>query len=111
MGKPCRAEQATYDSMAHAHCVIDTKFTNTHTGCVILIAFTLQQWVHERASMLSYTYAAVSCCLLRRECHSLLVVTSHLPTCIETVHYLESDGSLGKFCVSQQARRVSVHVG
>jgi len=32
--------------------------TNTHTGCVILIAFTLQQWLHERASMLCYTYIA-----------------------------------------------------
>jgi len=27
--------------------------TNTHTGCVILIAFPLQQWLHE-----SYTYIA-----------------------------------------------------
>ena len=34
------------------------KATNTHTGCVILIAFPLQQWLHERASMLRYTYIA-----------------------------------------------------
>jgi len=27
------------------------KATNTHTNCVILIAFPLQQWLHERASM------------------------------------------------------------
>ena len=32
------------------------KATNTHSGCVILIAFPLQQWLHERASMLRYTY-------------------------------------------------------
>jgi len=32
------------------------KATNTHTGCVILIAFPLQQWFHERASMLRNTY-------------------------------------------------------
>jgi len=30
----------------------------THTGIVILIAFLLQQWLQERASMLRYTYIA-----------------------------------------------------
>ena len=34
------------------------KATNTHSGCVILIAFPLQQWLQERASMLRYTYSA-----------------------------------------------------
>jgi len=34
------------------------KATNTHTSCVILIAFPLQQWLHERASMLRLTYLA-----------------------------------------------------
>jgi hypothetical protein len=29
---------------------------NTHSEYVILIAFTLQQWLHERASVLHYTY-------------------------------------------------------
>jgi hypothetical protein len=32
------------------------KATNTHTGCVILIAFPLQQRLHERASMLRGTH-------------------------------------------------------
>jgi hypothetical protein len=32
--------------------------TNTHSEYVILIAFPLQQWLHERASMLHYTYIA-----------------------------------------------------
>ena len=32
------------------------KATNTHQGCVILIAFILQQWLHERTSMLRCTY-------------------------------------------------------
>ena len=34
------------------------KATNSHTdtGCVILIAFPQQQWLHERTSMLRYTY-------------------------------------------------------
>ena len=38
------------------------KDTNTHSGYVILIAFPLQQWLHERSPMLRYTYIA---CLVR----------------------------------------------
>jgi hypothetical protein len=34
------------------------KATNTHSKYVILIAFPLQQWLHERASLLRYTYIA-----------------------------------------------------
>jgi len=36
------------------------KATNkhTHTSCVTLIAFPLQRWMHERASLLRYTYIA-----------------------------------------------------
>jgi len=30
--------------------------TNTYSQCVILIAFPLQKWLHERASILRYTY-------------------------------------------------------
>jgi len=30
--------------------------THTHTGCVIIIAFPHQQWLHEHASMLRYMY-------------------------------------------------------
>ena len=41
----------------HIACWIQ-KTTNTHSGCVILIAFPLQQWSHERTSMLRYTYIA-----------------------------------------------------
>jgi hypothetical protein len=51
------AGQATDDNMAHAHCMLDTKGCKyTHSGCVILIAFPLQQWLHEGASMLRNTY-------------------------------------------------------
>jgi hypothetical protein len=35
-----------------------TKATNTHEGCVIVIAFLLQQWLHERTSMLHCKYIA-----------------------------------------------------
>jgi hypothetical protein len=34
------------------------KATNTHTEYAIYIAFPLQQWLHERASLLRYTYIA-----------------------------------------------------
>jgi len=32
--------------------------TNTHSGCVIHIAFPLQQWLHECTSVLRHTYIA-----------------------------------------------------
>ena len=32
------------------------KARNTHSDCVILIAFPLQQWMHKRAPLLRYTY-------------------------------------------------------
>ena len=39
------------------------KATDTHSEYVILIAFPLQQWLHERGSVLRYTYIA---CLVRQ---------------------------------------------
>ena len=44
--------QVTVRLMRIACCV--TKATNTHSQYVILIAFPLQYWLHERASMLRY---------------------------------------------------------
>jgi hypothetical protein len=39
--------------------MLDTSgYKYTHSGCVILIAFPLQQWLHERASVLHYMYIA-----------------------------------------------------
>ena len=63
MEKYCRAGQATDDNMAHAHCMLE-KATNTHTVCVTLIAFPLQQWLHEPLSMLRYAYIACLVLLL-----------------------------------------------
>ena len=34
------------------------KATNTHSGYVILTVITQKKWLHERASMLRYTYIA-----------------------------------------------------
>jgi len=41
----------------HIACWIP-KATNTHTGCIIIIAFPLQHRLHERTSMIRYTYIA-----------------------------------------------------
>jgi hypothetical protein len=35
-----------------------SKAKNTHSEFVVVIAFPLQQWLQERASMLRYTYIA-----------------------------------------------------
>ena len=35
---------------------LTSKAKNTHSEYVILIAFPLQQWLHDRASLLRYTY-------------------------------------------------------
>jgi len=57
--KYCRAGRATHNNMAHARCMLDTYgYKYTHSDCVILIAFPLQQWLHERASMFRYTCTA-----------------------------------------------------
>jgi hypothetical protein len=38
--------------------------TNTHSEYVILIAFALQQWLHERASVLCYVTLYYVACLV-----------------------------------------------
>ena len=37
------------------------KATNTHTGCVIRVAFPLQQWLQERDSVLGHMCIVWSC--------------------------------------------------
>jgi hypothetical protein len=49
------------------------KATNTHSQYVILIAFPLRHWLHERASMLRFTYFG---CLVIREFLRLLMISS-----------------------------------
>jgi len=47
----CRITKAANTrARAHTH-------TDTHTGCVILIAFPQQQWLHGSSSLLRYTYS------------------------------------------------------
>jgi hypothetical protein len=75
--KYCTAGQVTDDNMAHAHCMLETKATNTNTEYVILITSAVKQWLHERASWLCYTYIVVRpvlfpnnilSCVLRNSC-------------------------------------------
>ena len=40
--------------------------TNTHSAYVILIAFPLQKWLHERSLMLCYTY--IVCLAIELKC-------------------------------------------
>ena len=66
VGKYWIAGQATDENILRSMrfaCWI-SKATNTHSECAILIAFPLQQWLHERALMLRHTYLSclvVSC--------------------------------------------------
>jgi hypothetical protein len=58
--KYCTAGHATDDNMAQRIAWWITKATDTHSEFVTLIAFPLQQWLHERASMLRYTYSTLA---------------------------------------------------
>jgi hypothetical protein len=61
------------------------KSTDTHSENVMLIAFPLQQWSHERASMLRYTYIVCRDLFLRPIPHSVCLqmlsasVQTHAP--------------------------------
>jgi hypothetical protein len=49
-----RARLATENNIIRRK--LKPKATNTHSEYVVLIPFPLQQWLHERTSMLCYTY-------------------------------------------------------
>jgi len=59
MEKYYRARLATDDNMVRVHFMLEA--TNTHTGYVILIAFPLQQWLHEHTSLLRLYVHCLSC--------------------------------------------------
>jgi len=46
------------------------KATERHSEYVIFTAFPLQQWLHERASMVRYTYIAYLVRFLNKSVHS-----------------------------------------
>jgi len=62
--QPSRTQMTTWRT--RIACWI-TKATNTHTGCVILIAFGLLKRLHERASMLRHTYEYIACLVLHQQ--------------------------------------------
>ena len=41
-----------------------TKATNTHSDYVMFIAFSLQQWLQERATMLSHNILPIACLVI-----------------------------------------------
>ena len=53
-----RARQATDGHIIWCFACWVPKATNTHSQYAILIVFPLQQWLHERALKLRYTYIA-----------------------------------------------------
>jgi len=53
-----------------------TNATNTHSEYVILIAYPLQQWLHERALVLRYMYIACRVSSPVRK-HSLVITERH----------------------------------
>ena len=55
------------------------KATNTHSHYVILIAFPLQQWFHERTTVLRYTVCLVDSNLIPRITFSSCIVDFQLP--------------------------------
>ena len=55
MEKQCTAGQATDNNMAPRIACWTPKATRTHSEYVILIAFLLQQWLQDCASVLRYT--------------------------------------------------------
>ena len=57
--------------------------TNTHSEYVTLTAFPLKQWLHERNSMLRYTYISCLVFNLSSRMHS-----QHFKDCQITDHYL-----------------------
>ena len=47
--------------------------THTHSEYAILTAFPLLQWLHERVSMLRYTYIVCVVSMMRDHCTQLLI--------------------------------------
>ena len=81
--------------MTHAHCVLDTEdYKYAHSGCVVLIAFPQQQWLHERGSLLRYTYIACIVTLLVYILHDIMTLNIRFPTVtLDSGYYSDSDAN------------------
>ena len=93
MEKFCRAEQATDDNTAHAHCMLDNYHYNTHSEYVIPVAFPLQQWLHERVSLLRYAY---SVCLFLSLVVWLILCVSASRDLVDLLHIHDLFGVEGR---------------
>ena len=80
------AGQATENNMAHAHFMLDTYGYKHTSEYVILSAFPLQQLLHERASVLRYTYIACLVCL--GALLILLLCVKYLPLLYQCSHLI-----------------------
>ena len=68
------------------------KVTDTHSEYVMLIAFPLQQLLHERTSLLRYTYiACLVCCIF--ELQVIIFSTCFRPTWIKSLQLIYNGGA------------------
>ena len=74
--KYCRARQATDGNVAHAHCMRTPKTKNAHSEFIIL---SLQQLLHERASMLSCAHTVLLIVVLRPSTPMTEQYLAHIP--------------------------------
>jgi hypothetical protein len=60
--KYCRTGQKTRDNITWRMRIAcwKTKGTNTHSECVVFIAFPREEWLRERASLLRYMYSTLA---------------------------------------------------
>ena len=72
----CIAGQATDNNMVHAHCIMDI-YGYKHTPRICNIYFSLQHWLHERASVLRY----LSILYMKRKFNTLQSATSAFVRC------------------------------
>jgi hypothetical protein len=64
-------------------CWIPKAYRYTQSGCVIVAAFPQQHWLHERASVLRYTYITLYVHYV-----TCTYITLHIHYVIRTVHYV-----------------------
>jgi hypothetical protein len=90
------------------------KARNTHTEHAIFIAFPLKQWLHERASLLRYTYIA-SIVVNKLKCSEGKKLnnsnTRHFLLFRNDAHNYKITGILKLLKFRRSLRHVSVHAG
>jgi hypothetical protein len=77
------------------------KATNTNSAYVVLTALPLQQWLHERASMLRHTY--IACLGYMCHCHLTLQAENYF------LHFLEGSGTFATvMCIAKSTARLRI---